>query len=1834
MSRFHATSWVLSALVAAVATNALAADIGGTVTEAGTGKPLDGFVVSFANAPGASRATVGEDGSFLVKDAPAATTELLVFSATGAFFGAATPVAGRATISVEPTGHVYVSDTGDPAVGVRVRLLAGGAPTAALPAGQQDQVTDKHGLYRFDPTAAGTYTLAVEVDGATYHFPSTRVPPLTGVAVVDPKTGWVDPAAAPDAAAPKAFFLTFAAAKAGPLPAHNHVAVDRGGALVLLEKTATKTQAVVGDIITYTLRVENRSGKDFLRAGGIGGVLIRDVLPAEVRLVGESPRATIDGVSVNLAEPGGPSVLTFQLAATPTARAFELKRKSRIVIRYQVVVGTQARAGTVTENRAQVVDPGGVALSDLARVPLRFVGDAIFDLSWVRGRVFCDEDGDGFPGPAEPGIPAARVYVDTGRYAITDRDGRYHLSDLTPGLHLVKIDTNTVPPDSPATGETARQLHVSRGIPQQVSFGFRCSTAPVGPSSLVPRQVAPPPEALQRVVVTGMVSELGVSLDGKPVGAKVTATLGLRGAVTGDVLLDRALSPQGFREALTFEPKLVPGTLGTASLWRVWIEAQGGQSPWLPLRVFSGKGAPPPTLEWDGKSGDGKRVVAKRGQLHRAWLEVTDGLGSRWKSPLVHFSVGQLESEPTSVLSRPGPLLDAKRKVVGAVRTFLDKAGKTGKGQPWEAVLSVALAGKPTAADRAAAELSLKALADRLATQAKIARARVSTELTAAATPSVTVTWSNPGAPPRAGAKPMTLPKTTLKPEVRVLGQLAPLDDKGRFVVATAPPVDGLVVVELRAATGATRELLVSLAKTDAAPGEAPLGLQVLTEALKRKREGKGPPEPLAVAGLEATLPPDGALLGQPLLPIVGRVPDVEGLTVTVNGQLAPLDHGAFEVTLPLPNGEETPVVIEAKDAAGNVARIERKYRVKGNALFLLVLADGALAQPGTQLDGLTDQTTLEIKAKDKPLLLHGRAALYLKARVKGGDVIKNLGFTAFVDTARKAETVGFLEQVIDPNRSYPMFGDGATEGSDARTHGKYYVAIEADRSKLIVGTFKTSIGAGELFRYERVTEGAQVRLDHAFAPGYHTVVEAFVGYGDKKIRHRQAVLKATGGSYYFLPDKEIVEGTEVLRIAIYDRDTGGLLLAKPQVRNADYTIDYVSGRVVFKGPLSSTVDASFLMASADALTPRLALGGHEVRIDVSYDTRALGGVGDVSFGAYGRQEIAGYVTVGGGYTREGRANAPDHELYGAELTVTPTRSQRTVIEAELAHSKSTQGARFLSQDGGLSFQSIGSQPADDKSGFGINVRARTDVGEFVGKDEPWIVLSASYRRQDAGFTSVNTTLEQGTHRGGAEVAWHIDRDNRLVLRHDTLKALTDDLTFSDGTRHHLRALTSAQYTNRTGRFTIVGEATHAFESNRVNPDNINRGGVGALLKYQVTDRVGLFLSQQFQIGGDTIAYRSTLDGFVTGVGIDIDLGGDLGFTIGEQIRWSGEDALVLGFRSKLSGTASMYVQQRLMHSRDTGRWVPATVMGSEERWGEDGQGRSYGEYQLGAAGSGTFNRAVLGVGRRFQVAPGFHADVGFERSHSTVVDGKGLTRDANALSLGGEWVGSKSVKFTTRLEGRFEQSDFERFQIVALNRLAWDFGKGFSLLGRADVMVTQNRDLGLREAESMELSLGFAYRPMDDTFTLLVKAGRVVAMRPIGVDPAEGSLRTTADVVAIEPIFELPWGFQLTPKFAYRHAVEEAEGTSEKTRSNTLLAALRAAFHLWRTLDVAAEYRFMKVDLAEQMEHGALAELAVNILGYARIGAGYNFSHFSDDLFDVMTKNAHGFFVRVAGMY
>jgi len=73
----------------------------------------------------------------------------------------------------------------------------------------------------------------------------------------------------------------------------------------------------------------------------------------------------------------------------------------------------------------------------------------------------------------EQGIPGVRIVSDTGIYAITDQDGKYHFPFIETGQRLLKIDPSTLPEGAIITTESPRKVTITEGILTKVSFGIR-----------------------------------------------------------------------------------------------------------------------------------------------------------------------------------------------------------------------------------------------------------------------------------------------------------------------------------------------------------------------------------------------------------------------------------------------------------------------------------------------------------------------------------------------------------------------------------------------------------------------------------------------------------------------------------------------------------------------------------------------------------------------------------------------------------------------------------------------------------------------------------------------------------------------------------------------------------------------------------------------------------------------------------------------------------------------------------------------------------------------------------------------------------------------------------------------------------------------------------------------------------------------------------------------------------------------------------------------------------------------------------------------------------------
>ncbi|MCA9521800.1 MAG: hypothetical protein KC609_12535, partial [Myxococcales bacterium] len=1018
-----------------------------------------------------------------------------------------------------------------------------------------------------------------------------------------------------------------------------------------------------------------------------------------------------------------------------------------------------------------------------------------------------------------------------------------------------------------------------------------------------------------------------------------------------------------------------------------------------------------------------------------------------------------------------------------------------------------------------------------------------------------------------------------------------------------------------------------------------PFGDSELMRALRTDNRGLDTNN-VAAAKLRVYLPP--RKLGAQAVTIKSDTLAVRGETdpqneITVNGRKAKVrKDGKFSIVVPIPWGKSK-ITIVSKDKMGNQAQIVWPVERAKFSWFLLAMAEGVLGQKGAKLDGMNQHTKVDLG----PVYLHGKSAVYFKAWIKGSKLFKEYFITAHMDTSKLSEFEEFFKETINPEKYYPVFGDSSTLKQDAVSRGKFYVLLQADQSKLTLGNFRTAIKGIELLNYDRPFYGVMVDFKKTFAKNYKTELKTFVSWDNRQYKRGYNLFRGTGGSIYYLRHTELLDGSEKVKLVVRDRDNGTVLMEIPQSRNTDYTIRYSEGRIYLKSPVPSVVDASFL--STGYLGSRNQIDGHPVYLEVSYEYQGTEKDGDVSFGAHVKQTFFNMFTIGGGYIQEGRkgSNTPTYRLYGGELTF--HYKKKTKVTAELTRSHSSDAFNMLSEDGGLTFKDINLTGSGSTKGWAYKFTGEIELGEYFGKKKDWIFIKGFYSRSQPGFYSYGTILEQGSEKFGGEVRWHITARDMLTVRHDGVITQAPDPTFEGGFRSYEKELSTLQYKHQRKIWQLVAEYNHIFTKDSRDPKGINGDTLAIAGTYKILKWLDLSLQQEFVIHGDSRILTRTLDHFKTTVGVGFQIAPSVKVTIAEELRWSGENTTVVGFRTKLDDKSEFYVEERMKSQRDTKGWLTTTVIGAQQKMGKDGKTRSYGEYQLDTGIAGLTNRAVMGFGRRFTIIKGLNLEGLYERSQTFGGIVGNTSRDAFSVSL--EILRWEFLKAATKFEVRYDNGDnkvegsHDKIQYITMNTINAKVHEDVTLFGRFNYSQTGNITLDIREAELMEATFGLAYRPVKhDWVNLLIKYTHLLEMRPLNL--IENSIeRTSQDVVSLELVFELPFHLQLAEKIAFKRMVEQIDALAS-IESMTLLWINRLSYHLYRPkkifggVDVAVEYRQLHQFLARDFQHGVLLEVAVLVTKFAKIGVGWNFTKFTDNEFSKYDKNESGFFFRVVGRF
>ncbi|MGH9797203.1 MAG: OmpA family protein, partial [Candidatus Polarisedimenticolia bacterium] len=421
-------------------------------------------------------------------------------------------------------------------------------------------------------------------------------------------------------------------------------------------------------------------------------------------------------------------------------------------------------------------------------------------------------------------------------------------------------------------------------------------------------------------------------------------------------------------------------------------------------------------------------------------------------------------------------------------------------------------------------------------------------------------------------------------------------------------------------------------------------------------------------------LPGRGAVLSSPSLFVRGTAP--KNATVTVNTWRLPvLPNGTFAGTVRLPEGPSIlNVVVNMPNSTEG--RVGVPIEVRSGYFFLVALGDAtvnSISTEGRVPDSYADD-----------LYVDGRLALYMKGRIQGKYLL-----TAGLDTGdgRLSDIGSRLNdrdnsqfyRNLDPDAFYPVYGDGSRTVKDTNSQGRFYVLFEAPSWDAQWGNYNSGITGNEFASFNRSLYGAKGTW-HTLAKGKDgkPLGQAIVFMALPETRAAHDEFSGTGGSLYLLRNRDVVPGSEKVRLEVRDKITG-IPVANVTRRNyVDYEIDYATGRILFREPVQSVTTTGTLISEG-------FLNGNPVSVVVDYEYRTAGvpTMDDTSYGARVKHALGGHLSVGATYVQEDRTSGT-YTLSGGDVSVKVGDTGQ--ISAEFSQSENQALARFISADGGLSF--------------------------------------------------------------------------------------------------------------------------------------------------------------------------------------------------------------------------------------------------------------------------------------------------------------------------------------------------------------------------------------------------------------------------------------------------------------------------------------------------------------------------------------------------------------------
>lgn len=801
-----------------------------------------------------------------------------------------------------------------------------------------------------------------------------------------------------------------------------------------------------------------------------------------------------------------------------------------------------------------------------------------------------------------------------------------------------------------------------------------------------------------------------------------------------------------------------------------------------------------------------------------------------------------------------------------------------------------------------------------------------------------------------------------------------------------------------------------------------------------------------------------------------------------------------------------------------------------------------------------------------------------------------------------------------DDYKYYPTYGDDSYIRHEVDTLGKMYLNVTYDKSNYTWGNYNTGLTGTKFSQYNRSLYGAKVDYRSNETTKYGDDKLNIVGFiSSPNLLASHDEFLGTGGSLYFLKNGDVSEGSEKVYIKYINRDTGLTEKTVYLQEGKDYEIDEYQGRIILTKTLSDTSSSS----ESSIITTNVKNGyKNYLVVDYEYIPSSSDEVDNSVAGGRVKTWVKDSVGIGATYVKDTEDSA-DYTMQGADLTL--KLSENSFVTTEYSKSEGTQQiSNLFSSDGGLSFTPITNTVSEDDGGDAKRIYGVLNLHDVSSKYFKGFgsEIRVWYEDKDANYSYADKDDNLQWENYGTEII--LKPDTKKQIKISKISTVKKDLS-GDKVKDLEETSVSMEYalTDKT----LVGvEISEIKELN--DEDEYGTGDlIGAKIEHDLTDDISLYAKAQTTLNKDD-NYESN-DLYTLGGNFDITE--DLNLTL-EGATGDRGDTTDTKLTYKVTDNYNIYTG----YTTESG-YIDKDDLTFGQNINITDKVKFFQENQFVKENNGKGNTNAFGFD--YDKTDDYSMGVAFEIGK---IEDEDDTDDVKRKSVS---VYHKIDFDRSVIKNKFEFIEYkgsERIdQYVTTNSISHKFSDEYRISGKFEYSISENKTLDQTLEKYLESNIGLAYRP---TFTDKLN---MLTRYTFLIDESDTDRNVSYEdekshIFEFENIYSYNARLDLGLKLAYKHKTStynRLSGSDYETKTNIYLVGLRSTYRIMKDWDIFGEYHW-KVDReSDDISQGAILSVQKYLNENFRLGIGYNFSKFDDDLKED-DYDSHGWFINIIGVF